>query len=189
MTHIALLRGINVGGHHLVAMADVRAMAAGLGLEHPQTLLQSGNLVFHSSGRTPAELERLLEAEAAKRLGREIAFFVRTAAQWSAIIGRNPFPPQAERDPARLVLMVFKRMLNTRRVEALRAAIRGPERVRAASREAYFVYPDGQGQSKLTNAVIDRTLGTSGTARNWNTVLRLAAAANPERSPGHGTEP
>jgi uncharacterized protein (DUF1697 family) len=59
-------------------------------------------------------------------------------------------------------------------LNALQAAVVGREVVRAAGKQAYIVYPDGQGRSKLTNAVIEKHLGTRGTARNWNTVLRLA---------------
>ncbi len=60
---------------------------------------------------------------------------------------------------------------------ALRAAIKGPERVELSGRHAWLVYPDGVGRSKLTNTVIERRLGVRGTARNWNTVLKLAALA------------
>jgi uncharacterized protein (DUF1697 family) len=59
-------------------------------------------------------------------------------------------------------------------VKALQAAVVGREVVRATGRQVYIVYPDGQGRSRLTNAAIEKRLGTRGTARNWNTVLRLA---------------
>ena len=62
-------------------------------------------------------------------------------------------------------------------VAALRAAAVGPELIKVAGREAYITYPAGIGGSKLTAAVIERKLGTRGTARNWNTVLKLAALA------------
>jgi uncharacterized protein (DUF1697 family) len=60
-------------------------------------------------------------------------------------------------------------------VESLRAAIKGPEQVEARGREAYFFYPAGVGRSKLTHNLIEKTLGEIGTARNWNTVLKLQA--------------
>jgi uncharacterized protein (DUF1697 family) len=62
-------------------------------------------------------------------------------------------------------------------VRALQQAITGPEVVRAAAKHLYIVYPDGIGRSRLTNDLIDRKLGTRGTGRNWNTVLKLAALA------------
>jgi uncharacterized protein (DUF1697 family) len=178
-TFVALLRGINVGGHKPVAMAELRALLERLGFDGARSLLQSGNLVFRGAGRTGAQLERLLEAEAAKRLGLDTAVFVRSAAEWRAIVARNPFPAEAERDPAHLLAMCLKDAPDPRAVTALQAAITGREVVRARGREAYVVYPDGIGRSKLTITLIEKTLGTRGTARNWNTVLKLDALANP----------
>jgi uncharacterized protein (DUF1697 family) len=178
-TFVALLRGVNVGGHTKVAMAELRDLIARLGFADAQTLLQSGNLVFRTAGKTGAQLERMLEAEAAKRLGLEAAFMVRSAEEWKAAVAHNPFPEEARRDPARLVLVALKDAPPAGAVKALQAAIVGREVVRARGREAYIVYPDGQGRSKLTNALIEKTLGTRGTARNWNTVLKLDALANP----------
>ena len=63
-------------------------------------------------------------------------------------------------------------------VSALQAAIKGREIVKARGKQAYFVYPDGVGRSKLTIQVIEKALGTRGTARNWNTVLKLGELAS-----------
>jgi len=177
-TFVALLRGINVGGRKQVAMADLRDLLARLGLADGQSLLQSGNLVFRSAGKSAVQLERLLEAEAAKRLGLEAAFMVRSAEEWKAVVANNPFPQEAKRDPARLVAVLLKDAPEANAVRALQAVIVGPEVVRARGREAYIVYPSGQGTSSLTNALIEKTLGTRGTARNWNTVLKIDALVN-----------
>ena len=175
-TNVALLRGINVGGNRKVAMADLRGFLAKLGLEDAKSLLQSGNLVFRSDARTD-ELERLLEAEAEKRLGLQTDFFVRTAQDWKAIIARNPFPAAAENDPSHLVVMFLKEAPGRRERQALQAAITGPETVLSEGKQAYITYPAGIGDSRLTSRVIDRMLGTRGTGRNWNTVLKLGALA------------
>ena len=176
--HIALLRAINVGGHKQVAMSDLRDLLAHLGFVDARSLLQSGNLVFRSEARrTSAQLERLLEREVAKRLGLQTEFFVRTAEEWKAVVARNPFPKEAERDPGHLLVLFLKQAPDAKDVKALQAAITGPERVRAAGRQAYFVYPDGIGRSRLTHSLIEKKIGR-GTGRNWNTVLKLAAIAN-----------
>ena len=172
---IALLRGINVGGKALVPMAELRALFAELGFADARTLLQSGNVVFEAPDpRRSAALEQKLETSAAKRFGRPIDFFVRSANEWAGVIGKNPFPAEAKRDPSHLVLMAFKDAPSAAAVNALEAAIKGRETINAAGRHAYVVYPDGIGRSKLTNALIEKTLGTRGTGRNWNTVLKLA---------------
>jgi uncharacterized protein (DUF1697 family) len=168
---------VNVGGHQPVAMADLRALVAGMGFADVRSLLQSGNLVFRGPARSPSRLERALEREAGKRLALRTDFFVRTEQEWSVLLSRNPFPNEAERDPARLIVMFLKDAPRAQTVRALQSAILGREVVRARGREAYIVYPDGMGRSRLTNAVIDRALNTRGTARNWNTVRKLAALA------------
>jgi uncharacterized protein (DUF1697 family) len=176
-THIALLRAVNLGGHNRVAMADLRALVDRLGFERPRTLLQSGNLVFRNPRPTGAALERALEGEAARTLALDTAFIVRTAAQWAAMVAANPFPDEAVRDPGHLVLFCLKRQPDETAYASLRAAIKGRERVEGHGRQAYVVYPDGIGTSKLTIALIERTLGTAGTGRNWNTVRKLAELA------------
>lgn len=176
-TCIALLRGINVGGHMKVVMSDLRALLIRAGFADARSLLNSGNLVFRGKTQPGARLERLLETEAQERLGLRTDFFVRTAAEWAAVVAHNPFPEAAERDPGHLLVMCLKQAPAARQVAALQAAIQGPERVRARGREAYLVYPNGVGRSPVTIALIEKTLGTRGTGRNWNTVLKLHALA------------
>jgi len=178
-TYIALLRGINVGGRKPVAMGDLRDLLTRAGLAEVQSLLQSGNLVFRSASHTAAQLEALLESRVAAQLALDTRFFVRSAAEWAAIVRRNPFPDEADRDPGHLVVMLFKQKPRAGDVKTLQAGIRGREVIRAGGPHAYIVFPDGQGRSKLTNALIERTLGTPGTARNWNTVLKLEALVRP----------
>ncbi len=174
---IALLRGINVGGHQAVAMSDLRDLLTQLGFESARSLLQSGNLVFRSDARTGGELERLLEIEAETRLGIHADFLIRSAKEWREIVVRNPFRKEAERDPSHLVVMFLKAAANAKDVRAVQAAITGPEIVRADGKHLYIVYPDGIGRSRLTNALLEKKLGIRGTARNWNTVLKIAALA------------
>jgi len=175
--HIALLRAINVGGHQQVAMADLRDFLTQLGFGDVQSLLQSGNLVFRSDRRTGAPLEELLETEAAQRLGVPTDFFVRTAEAWQAIVARNPFRKEAVRDPSHLAVLFLKRAPDAKDVTALRAAITGPEVIHADGTHAYIVYPNGIGRSRLTSTLLEKKLATRGTARNWNTVLKIAALA------------
>ncbi len=176
-TYIALLRAINVGGRKLVPMSDLRDLLGALGFARVKSLLQSGNLLFQSSRRTDAALERLLERETEKRLGVSVDYFVRTADELQTIVARNPFPNEAERDPSHLVVLFLKDAAQAKDVKALQAAIQGPEIIRADGKQLYLVYPAGIGQSKLTNALIERKLRLRGTGRNWNTVLKLAAVS------------
>jgi len=176
-TCIALLRAVNVGGRNLVAMSDLRALVESLGLTGVRTLLQSGNCVFDAGRAAPAELERRLERTAREKLGLDTELFVRTAAEWRDLVAANPFPAEAKSDPGRLLVYCLRDAPTRDAAAALAAAIAGRERAHVAGRHAWIVYPDGSGRSKLTGAVVERQLATRGTARNWNTVLKLAALA------------
>lgn len=175
-THIALLRGINVGGHKQVAMADLRALLTRLGFGDVQTLLQSGNAVFGSRTRSAgATLERLLEREMAQRLGVQVDVMVRAPAEWKTVIAANPFPEAAAVDPGHLLVLFLKGAPAAADIRALQAAIPGRERVHVEGRHAWITFPDGIGTSRLSTNLLERTLRTRGTGRNWNTVLKLGA--------------
>ena len=173
MKHIALLRAVNLPGHNKIGMADLKAFVIGLGFTDAQTLLQSGNIVFSGGTRTTTSLEQTLERAAAKQLGLETDFIVRTAKEWQAIIDANPFPREAKDDPSHLLAVILKDEVSAANVTALQKTIVGREVVRAKGRCLYVVFPDGIGRSKLTTAMTEKKLGTRGTARNWNTVLKL----------------
>jgi uncharacterized protein (DUF1697 family) len=176
-TYIAVLRGINVGGHRKVAMPELRDFVAALGFDDVQTLLNTGNLVFRGKAQSGAAVERLLEALAEKRLDLRTAFFVRTAKEWEAVIAHNPFPDEARSDPSHLVVLFLKDAPLADAVKALQEASKGPEIIRADGKQLYIVYPAGIGRSKLTADLMESKLGARGTGRNWNTVLKLAALA------------
>jgi uncharacterized protein (DUF1697 family) len=172
--HVALLRAVNVGGH-VLPMARLRDFVDAVGFSDVKTLLQSGNVVFRGAKGSTGAVEQLLESEARKRLRLDTAFMVRTAAEWESIVSRNPFRAEARTDPSHLLVLFTKDPVDAERMAALEAAIVGRERVKGDGRSVYIVYPDGIGRSRLTGALIEKKLGTRGTARNWNTVLKLQA--------------
>lgn len=163
---VELLRGINVGGRNKVAMADLRAFAEALDLRNPKTLLQSGNLVFDDPNQYgPAELEDLLEMEAARRLGLEVDFIVRTPIEWEATIAANPFPGVAASGPSHLLVTFLKGdPPDEEAAHDLRNSIAGTELVAILGRELFISFPDGIGRSKLTNALVEKKLRRRGTA-------------------------
>jgi uncharacterized protein (DUF1697 family) len=175
-SYVALLRGINVGGNKMVAMAELREMLTALGFQDAKTLLQSGNAVFRAASKPPAKLEQQLEAEMTKRFKMSCDFHVRTADELLAAIDANPLKGEAKNDPSRMLLSFYKGPLDKAAVKAAQAAIDGPEIVRCDGRHLYMYFPNGQGDSKAS-AVVGKILKVHGTARNWNTVLKLAALA------------
>jgi uncharacterized protein (DUF1697 family) len=172
--YVGLLRGINVGGNKMVAMAELREMVTALGFTDVKTLLQSGNVVFRGPAKATAKLESQLEAALETRFGMHVDFHVRSADEWRAMVEANPFHVEAKKDPGHLLVTCFKAPLDPASVKALRAAIPGRETLHADGRHLYMVFPDGVGTSKAP-ALADKKLAARGTARNWNTVLKLAA--------------
>jgi uncharacterized protein (DUF1697 family) len=175
-THVALFRAVNVGGYGLLSMADLRALLADTGLRDPKTLLQSGNAVFDGGRRSAGAIEKTVERELHARHGLASDVFVRSAAEWQAIVSSNPFTAEAAAAPSRLILMVLRDPPEGPAVKSLQRSIVGREQVRGVERQLYIVYPDGMGTSKLGGSAIEKALKTRGTARNWRTVLRIAAA-------------
>lgn len=174
---IALLRAVNVGGTGKIAMADLRAFMEALGFTDVRTLIQTGNIVFESESLTGADLEVFLEEEARNRLGLDTTFIVRTPDEWEDAIKANPFHDKARDDPRRLLVMALKSAPSAENVSALKEFYSGPEPFEAVGRHLYIDYLDGAGNSKLTNVLIERKLDVRGTARNWNTVLKISTMA------------
>jgi len=176
---IILFRGMNTGGVR-APVADLRAMAAAMGLKSPRTLAASGNLVVESPKATDA-LEAEIEAAMETTFGLKVAAMVRTSQQWAALIAANPFPKEAEDQPARVVAMVMKDGIKAGGLETCRALAAEGERVEAVNDVLYFWFPDGQGESGVFKKATPRMLGM-GTGRNWNTVLKLGAMVGLETS-------
>lgn len=178
MTYVALWRAVNVAGHNPVKMADLRALATTLGFANVRTLLNSGNLIFETSRQSGVALETQLDDAAARHFDLRFNCVVRTAAQIDATVAANPFVDVARRTPHQLVAMFMKTPPQPAQVAALQDSLTGPEQIACTGSELFAVYPAGIGRSKLTAARIESALGVRGTARNWNTVLKLMALGN-----------
>ncbi len=176
MKSVCLLRAVNVGGRKASA-AELRAMAAELGFEGAQTLLASGNLVLDPGKLAGAELEAALEAAFEARFGFFTEFMCRTAAQWRTLLEACPFPEAARVAPSRLLAFVPKAAPATDAVERLRALAQDGEQVERAGDVIWIWFDAGVGTSKLSTARGGKAFGAAVTARNHNTVVKLAALA------------
>lgn len=163
---IALLRAVNVGGTGKMPMADLVDMARSAGFGRARTYIASGNLVFDSP-LTEARVKEMLERSLATYAGKPVPVMVRTAAEMAAVLDANPFPGKA---PNRTVVV----FLDEPPPKDWRKGLVAPdgEEVRAGKRELYIHYGSGMARSKLKLPA-----AAAGTARNINTVGRLAAMA------------
>lgn len=170
--YVALLRGINVGGHRKVPMADLRRLLEGLGYGGVATLLQSGNAVFEAPEQPTAELASILEGAITEAFGFDVAVIVRTGAELQAVVAANPLEV---RDPAKLAVAFLGGVLDPKVWAAIDAQRYAPEELRAGERELYMYYPDGLGKARFDPGLLARRDGPRATVRNWNTVTKLAA--------------
>jgi uncharacterized protein (DUF1697 family) len=171
----ALLRAVNVAGSGILKMADLKALCEEIGFGDVRTLLQSGNVVFTATETDKVVAKKLADA-IEKSHGFRPAVAVRTAAEIADAIKRNPFRAETKADP-RFVVVGFLAGSPAAGAAARIAAVKGAagERLKLSGRELYAHYPEGQGRSKVTNAVLERALGVPVTVRNWNTVTKLSA--------------
>ncbi|MFN3387920.1 MAG: DUF1697 domain-containing protein [Allosphingosinicella sp.] len=171
--YVALLRGVNVGGHRKVPMAALRDLAAALGLENPRTYVASGNLVFESGG-SGAELEAMLERALEARFGFEVDVIVRSAAQWAGYRQGNPFPQESADTPNLVMIALGKQAPRQADVQALRAQAGPQERVEQVGDAIWIWFGGGAGRSKIGTGP---ARGVS-TTRNWRTVVALDGMVN-----------
>lgn len=173
MTVVALLRGINVGGHNRLPMADLRAIASECGHPGARTHLQSGNLVLPDADDDPADIERTLSAAIADHAGLSVPVIVRPAADLARVVAANPYPTEAAADPTKVVV-TFLPAPASAELRSFDPRPYAPEDAWVADTEIYLSLPDGQGRSPLAAALSSLPNADAGTTRNWRTVLALA---------------
>lgn len=183
LSHVALLRGINVGRNKRLSMADLRALAEGLGWTNVSTLLATGNLFFTpraaeargDAARLAAKLEKSLAAR--HRLASRVV--VLSSADVATVVEQQPFGAKAG-DPSRLLVAAYLDQTVRRKLEPLMADDWSPGALSLGRHAAYIWCPDGILESRLLEAAT-RATGDGLTARNWSTwqkIHRLAAATN-----------
>ena len=172
-TFVSLFRGINVGGHQAVRMNELKELHESLGLRDVVTYIQSGNVVFTGDDADPAQLSQQIEDAFAQKFGLHANVMVRTSAQLQDIIANNPFQNQPLKESKWVVVLFLTTRPESAALEELQKTYTGPEELYLIGQELYIYYPHGIGRSKLTNTLIERKLKTSGTGRNWNTILQL----------------
>lgn len=172
--YAALLRGINVGGHKKVPMADLRALLTELGHGSVRTYLQSGNVVFTSDLGSEEALAAQLGQAIEEHFGFGVGVLVRDHAYLAAVADACPFPA-ASLEGKQLHVTYFSEPVDASPFASLDAARYLPEEFRFGDRALYLYAPNGLGRSKLAEALTRATPSTGliATSRNWNTVAKL----------------
>jgi uncharacterized protein (DUF1697 family) len=164
---VALLRSVNLAGNSVLKMADLKAIGEELGLQQVRTYIASGNLLF-TSEQLEGELKHHLEKRVAEHMGRQVPVLVRTAEEMAAVDRANPFPDAAGNNS---VAFFMNEAPPANLLENVRNC--DDERIAIGTREVYVAYGEkGIGRSRLRIPAAE-----TGTARNMNTVAKLAELA------------
>jgi uncharacterized protein (DUF1697 family) len=174
-TLIALLRGINVGGNNKLPMKELSALLTEMGLRDVQTYIQSGNVVFRCDLKDKATLAAKITAAIKAQHGFAPHILLLEAAELKKAMAGNPYP-EAESEPKSLHLFFLDEVPQQPDLKALEAIKASSERFKLAGKVFYLHAPDGVGNSKLA-ARAEKLLGVAASARNWNTVCKLAEMA------------
>jgi uncharacterized protein (DUF1697 family) len=174
---ISMLRGVNVGGHNKIKMEALRALYESLKLRDAQTYVQSGNVIFRSEEKDLASVSRKIESGIEQRFGCRPQVIIRTASDLRGVIAKNPFAARRGIDPSKLLVTFLASDPGPEAREKALAIKTEPEELRIDDREVYIYFPNGMARPKMRWPLIEKTLKTSGTGRNWNTVTKLLEIA------------
>lgn len=170
--YIALLRGINVAGQKIIKMTALQAMFESGGCMDVRTYIQSGNVVFDHAEQDAVRLRGHLEAHLRASLGYAVPTLLRTPEELATAIAANPYPTDWPEFGKKMYVCFFERAPGAAAIDSIVPYTHEGEQLQVVGREGYAYYAVGLGKSKLTNALIERKLGTA-TMRNWNTVNTL----------------
>lgn len=165
--YVALLRAVNVGGTGKLPMAALRSICAEAGCTRVQTYIASGNVVFDSAAPA-SRIKQDLERRLSDRVGKPVGVVLRTAAEMASVLAANPF---RSTQPSHTYVIFLTQAVPRDALDRLVG--RDDEDVRLGARELYVHYPNGMGRSKLKIPA-----AKDGTARNLNTVAKLAEMAS-----------
>ncbi len=174
-TYIALLRGINVGGSHMLPMKDLKLLFEQNGCIDVQTYIQSGNVIFRSAISDTGRLAKQVTSAVSKGRGFEPRVLVLTRSELERAAANNPFP-EAEGNPKSVHLFFLAELAKKADLKSMEALRAKTERFALKGKVLYLHTPDGFGISKLA-ARAERFLGVEATARNWRTVTTLLQMA------------
>ena len=174
-TYIALLRGINVGGHKKVPMAELREILTKSGLENVQTYIQSGNVVFKSSQKDAIAIESCMEKTIRDYFDFEVPVMIRTREALKTIFDGCPFPEEKK------INSYFSILSEVPTEDAVNEAIQKtyPNEVYVIDKDCIYLFcANGYGKAKFNLNFFEQKLKVSATARNYKTMVKLLSLSD-----------
>src|SRR5215469_7009323 len=174
---ISMLRGVNLGAHNRIKMDALRSLYESLKLQEPRTYVQSGNIIFRTKEKDFARLAVKIQDAIEKKFKCRPDVILRTTDELRKAISATPFGGRSGLEPGK-ILVTFLAAPPPREAEANLAKFKDyPEELHLQGREMYIYFPNGAGRSKLPWSSVEKLLGVTGTARNWNSVTNMLKMA------------
>jgi len=173
---ISMFRGVNVGGHNKIKMDALRALYESLKFEDPRTYVQSGNVIFRTKEKNSAALAKKIQKAIERTFGCCPAVILRTPDELRKAIAATPFGAR-NLEPGKILVTFLAGDPDPNARATLLTLKAHPEELNLKGRELYIYFPNGAGKSKLPWSSVEKLLGTTGTARNWNSVTKMLAIA------------
>jgi uncharacterized protein (DUF1697 family) len=172
-TCIALLRGINVSGHKMIKMEELKKVLSELNFTNIRTYIQSGNIVFESEKSDPAYLEKQMGDKILSHFGFPVPVLIRSRAELDDIHKNNPFLGKRSEPIDKLHVTFFPEEPDQILWNKIEKNSFLPDEFIVSGREVYLLCPNGYGQTKLTNQFFENKLKLTATTRNWKTIQTL----------------
>jgi len=170
--YIAILRGINVGGHRKILMADLKVLLKKIGLKNCSTYIQSGNVIF-SSNQAAKEIEKAIKEAIFKKYGFDVPVLVRTAYYFHNLININPYLQVKNIKIEQLYVTFLSEIPEENNIKKLELTDFKKDEHTIIGDIVFLCFNSKLSDSKLNNNIIENRLKVTATTRNWKTVLKL----------------
>ncbi|AMA48552.1 MULTISPECIES: DUF1697 domain-containing protein [Flavobacterium] len=171
--HLALLRGINVSGHNMIKMDDLKVLLERMGFENVVTYIQSGNVFFECEEANGPSVGFKIKQEIFKEWGYEVPVMVLGKEDLEGALSNNPYLKEKEADPSKIYFAFLNKELNESAIHDLKISQVKPDEATVDKNRIYLKYINGAGKTRMDNKYIEKKLNVLSTIRNFNTVTKL----------------
>ena len=177
--YIALLRGINVSGHHKIKMADLKLLCLDLNFQNIRTYIQSGNVLFQSEEKSNTKIAVTISEAIKNKYGYDIKVIVITKKDIKTVFSSNPFMENSTPDITKLCVTFLSNNPNSDGLDQLKdIANKSDDEFKINGKFVYLHCPSSFAKTKLTNNLFERKLKVDATSRNWKTITKLMELSN-----------
>jgi uncharacterized protein (DUF1697 family) len=173
ITHLALLRGINVSGHNMIKMDALKAMLENIGFQNVVTYIQSGNVFVDTEEESASKVGFIIKQEIFKTFGHEVPVVVITKEDLELCFKNNPFLKEKDFDTKKLYVAFISVALKKESINDLKISQFKPDEASIDENRIFIKYAVGAGKTRFDQKYIEKKLNVTATIRNWNTVTNL----------------